>query len=423
MRTRSLVRASATIAVIGGITAASLLAPSGAMAETSLPVYPSDLSSVNYSAGSTSFDAYGARYTSLPTAGSKWVLDIENKSQSSHGQTPTGLRLDGVDPGSAGWPSKVRYQYYLGSGGYPTVDGVTDDTVGALVSSLSWYVKYPVAGAGVAGVDFAAQKLVDGDYHRVSGFVQCEPTPPARSGTDFFVETQSACRWAVNSRMVETAPGDFSYTPGQYLYSGVSPQGSTTDFLSEFSDYEIVSFGPNVGRYAPLDATVVIQTLKAFGTTFSFVEEEKSAPAPPAADSGSLDALLTSAGVTPQTLPGEVDPQTPLALTSAWAAVDGWVDVYAYSSPVYLGTFPVAFGKVDLTGLDLSSLTPGAHTLLLIGQSSGALSAYRITIPLSATGVDATIPVLIAGSLLIAGAILRIAVSARRKHRRNHRAS
>ena len=51
---------------------------------------------------------------------------------------------------------------------------------------------------------------------------------------------------------------------------------------------------------------------------------------------------------------------------------DQWVDVWAYSTPTYIGTFPVSNGVLKLTGADLSALAAGDHNLVLVGQTSGA---------------------------------------------------
>ena len=48
------------------------------------------------------------------------------------------------------------------------------------------------------------------------------------------------------------------------------------------------------------------------------------------------------------------------------------MDVWAYSTPTYIGTFPVINGVLKITGADLSALAAGDHNLVLIGQTSGA---------------------------------------------------
>ncbi len=58
-----------------------------------------------------------------------------------------------------------------------------------------------------------------------------------------------------------------------------------------------------------------------------------------------------------------------------WPANDTAVEVWSYSWPVYVGTFPVSGSRVGLIGLDLASLGPGTHHLVIRGVESGD---YRI---------------------------------------------
>lgn len=119
-------------------------------------------------------------------------------------------------------------------------------------------------------------------------------------------------------------------------------------------------------------------------------EAPAPAPAPPAADSAALDALDlpdSSADFSGTDLNG-IDASAPLDGEMDWGSADTWVDLYAYSSPVYLGTFPVVGGKVVLTGVDLSALAAGGHRLVFVGQTSGSIkvAAFRV----AATGLAAT---------------------------------
>jgi len=63
-----------------------------------------------------------------------------------------------------------------------------------------------------------------------------------------------------------------------------------------------------------------------------------------------------------------------------WAADDYTVDLYSYSTGVFIGTFPITGGAVQVTGVDLSSRTLGTHTLLFVGNQSGAIVPLRITL-------------------------------------------
>jgi uncharacterized repeat protein (TIGR02543 family) len=107
-----------------------------------------------------------------------------------------------------------------------------------------------------------------------------------------------------------------------------------------------------------------------------------------------------------------VDKTQEQTATMGWSGDlgDKFVDVYAYSTPLFVGTFPVVDGKVQivLSPAMLSALADGTHTLVVTGQTSGAVQAvsFRIVDTLAATGFDRA-PLGSAGLLLLlAGAAL-----------------
>ena len=136
----------------------------------------------------------------------------------------------------------------------------------------------------------------------------------------------------------------------------------------------------------------------------------------PVATSAQLTAFLTAAGVVTGTaasagLPAAgLDVTKPYTATVDWTGADSFVDVYAYSTPTLVGTFPVIDGKVRvvLSTAMLSALAAGSHTLVVSGQSSGAVQAvaFSITKTLAATGVDPIVPLGSAALLLLLGAAL-----------------
>ena len=76
-----------------------------------------------------------------------------------------------------------------------------------------------------------------------------------------------------------------------------------------------------------------------------------------------------------------LDVSKPFSGALPWAnTADSFVDVYAYSSPVPVGTFPVIKGKVQLTDVDLSTLQGGGHHLVFQGQTSRAISVMAINV-------------------------------------------
>lgn len=141
-----------------------------------------------------------------------------------------------------------------------------------------------------------------------------------------------------------------------------------------------------------------------------------AAPAP-VADSSQVDAYLAanyvekipaaSAGLPASGLSADKS----YTATIEWFAGDSFVDVYAYSAPRLVGSFPVVDGvvQVTLTPEMLAMIGSGSHTLVYVGQTSGAVQAvaFEIIPALASTGADLAFP-LIGGSalLLLGGAIL-----------------
>ena len=141
----------------------------------------------------------------------------------------------------------------------------------------------------------------------------------------------------------------------------------------------------------------------------------KLGPAP-VATSAELAAFLTAAGVETGTaasagLPaGDLDATQPYTATVGWFSNDSFVDVCAYSTPVLVGTCPVANGQVQmvLSSAMPSALAAGSHTLVITGQSSGTVQAVAFNISKTATGVNPMLPLGSATLLLPLGAVLVI---------------
>lgn len=133
------------------------------------------------------------------------------------------------------------------------------------------------------------------------------------------------------------------------------------------------------------------------------VNVKNATPPPPPADSSeALDELIEREGLDvpgttekfempadgPNNDLGNLDPSEPLIGELEWPnATDSFVDVYAYSTPVHLGTFPVVDGKVILSA-DISGLASGTHRLLFVGQTSGEMQAMEITVQGASTPVQ-----------------------------------
>lgn len=152
------------------------------------------------------------------------------------------------------------------------------------------------------------------------------------------------------------------------------------------------------------------------------VAPKKDAAPAPVASSDALPQFLASKGVTPDTaasagLPAALDASKGYIAKVQWNGTDSYVDVYAYSTPVLVGTFPVVNGVVQI-GLSpalLASIASGAHTLVITGQTSGTVQAVAFTVSavapaavLANTGADTTVPLLGGAALLLAGAALLV---------------
>ncbi|WP_105036259.1 hypothetical protein [Cryobacterium aureum] len=210
---------------------------------------------------------------------------------------------------------------------------------------------------------------------------------------------------------------EWFYSGGEF---GGGIDGATSSTYTVTDEYVGLTIGINVtGTLEGFEPSAV------FGTTGALVTAPKTAAAAaPVANSTDLAAFLSTAGVeiaTPASagLPaGSLNPGQPYTATVEWISGDSFVDVYAYSTPTLVGTFPVVNGKVQvvLSPAMLALLASGSHTLVFTGQSSGAVSAvaFSISKTLAATGVDPIVPLGSAALLLMLGAALIIVRRRRR---------
>jgi hypothetical protein len=124
----------------------------------------------------------------------------------------------------------------------------------------------------------------------------------------------------------------------------------------------------------------------------------------PARTTSDLGPLLTLLDVNPQ-LVAETFVGAQLSSLSAGSSLSGslpWanasdqrVDVWGFSEPVLLATgVPVVDGEVVLDGLGLSDLGTGDHIIVLVGQTTGTISALPITILSVATPSEFSGPLL-----------------------------
>lgn len=210
---------------------------------------------------------------------------------------------------------------------------------------------------------------------------------------------------------------------GQYVKAGTPDDVSLDDMLAEISDVVVYGFGISIGPAFSGDVTGWVKNLTFDGTTYTFGPDEDLGS--PYSNSTDLDSAGLPAvtdfvpSAAPDSSPtnldlNNVDKDKPIHGDLTWIGTgDDYVDLYAFSSPVYIGTFPVIAGKVTISA-SVSSLPVGAHTFLFVGQSSGTKLIAGFTIvtagpALAATGVDAALPLAIGGVLLVAGSGMIIA--------------
>jgi hypothetical protein len=162
-----------------------------------------------------------------------------------------------------------------------------------------------------------------------------------------------------------------------------------------------------------------------------------TSPVPaPAADSAALESYIAShhidVAATSSTFSigggaagsglTSIDASTAFDATLPWADTsDTFVDLYAYSEPVFLGTFPVTAGVVEVTDVDLSALAAGSHDLVFVGQTSRDVSVVAISLAaapptLALTGTDAVAPMTAALAALLLGLSMIVFVRTRARH-------
>jgi len=316
---------AAAAALVGVAPATAAVVP--------VPVYTADL-------GVTNFDGNGAwgtaspsapgwdtaapaePFTALPAAGSKWTLDIEGKAAGTTAITSDGLVLTTVGYANANpdeWKlsQKVRYSYFLGSGGYPALDSQVSDGVlpveDFLGSELSWTGKYVEdADAVVHGkpaIEFRIQNP-EAPYQRVSfhsnGYDDNGSAPTLTATTSTVTPSAADHLWVINSA---------AQAHGQYSSL------STAALAADFAGWDVVSFGPNSGRGA--DGVLTVDTLTALGTTFSF---DVPVVKPPVIKPPVVDPPFT--GVVPVVSGTPAVGKTLTARPGAWGA--GWTFTYQW---------------------------------------------------------------------------------------------
>lgn len=142
-------------------------------------------------------------------------------------------------------------------------------------------------------------------------------------------------------------------------------------------------------------------------------------PAAPAPDSAALTGYLAAANVTVQSqtsagLPaGALNPKNAYTATIGWTEMtDSYVDVYIYSQPALVGSFPVLDGAVQipLSAALVSSLAAGTHTLVITGQTSAVTQAVAVGVAAAPAGAVRAGTALAETGASVAGALTASAV-------------
>ncbi|WP_158253229.1 Ig-like domain repeat protein [Cryobacterium sp. N19] len=228
-------------------------------AENQVTVYPSDLSSTNASSERTKWDATGvSKFAEFPEVGTKWALDIENKPKGSATIDGDGLILS-VTGETQETITKIRYQYYVGTGGYPAVDAQSPILADVFAAPLGWDQTY-LSGAETLGTVLQIQlekETTAGVYDRVT---VTNVSSPGTGERNF-----GSGLWFSNSDIHADGykQGDV-ILPANFGLPGVSPEV----LEKNFGEFTVVSFGPNLGRDKAYDYR--IQDFTILGQTFHF---------------------------------------------------------------------------------------------------------------------------------------------------------
>lgn len=190
---------------------------------------------------------------------------------------------------------------------------------------------------------------------------------------------------------------------GTYAKPGALIGNTLTEYLDQMQDYTILAAGVAIGS-GTANSVGYVRQLTMGGQEFRFAAGVKPPAPAPVANTDALVGLLadnnvdvaetTAAFVAPQGVDlARLDPTVPLTGAFPWQeSSDDFVDVYAYSTPLFLGTFPVINGQLQLDGVDLAALAGGDHHIVFVGQQSKAVSAIAVTVVPAAVVVPTTAP-------------------------------
>ncbi|HEY0247459.1 MAG TPA: hypothetical protein VGC45_04265 [Gryllotalpicola sp.] len=263
---------------------------SAAAAPTPVTVVPSDFSSRNSTAATTGWDTTGQpRFDSASVGtGTRWVQDLENKTAGTFTVGGDGVTLSVVGGGDPAAMTKEKLQYYVGTGGYPAIDTLQPTLATLFDRPLSWTQTLADGGRTDYGITLQVKLQKQLDPNNPNSWARVTVVSVWQPGSGFRDFNGSAL-WFANSDI--HADG---YQSGAVVNrAGSGPGVSIAQLLANFGDFQVVSFGPNLGRDYSYDYTV--QDFSALGQTFHFTDHGAfTVPAPPTvAGSGAVGAPLT----------------------------------------------------------------------------------------------------------------------------------
>jgi len=407
-----------------------LATPTAGVSPAKAVITVTDINGETYTAENSSFQATGT--VSLPT----WA-SLFDGAPTFVGPQPTisgTPKVDSTLTADAGsWtPDGVELHYQWKADGSnigtdSTTYAITEADAGKTIT-----VTVTVTKDGYTATSTSAAFFVNAPSVSTTSTVTISPTDSASTGTAVTVTGTVSPSNAVGSIEIldgETSLGEGTVAGGVFTVEtfalGVGSHSFTATFTPDNPENYLVS----------TSATV----------TFSVNEKELPAE-PPAANTDRLQEIIktldlnvsattdsfVSSGATEGNALDSLDVSKPFSGTLPWSDTsDSFVDVYAYSTPVFLGTFPVINGTVQITGVNLSELAAGGHQLVFIGQTSDTVSVMAITVAaveaaavvpasssdrLPVTGsAPAVLPIGAASILLLLGSGLLIAGARRRR--------
>jgi len=260
-----------------------------------------------------------------------------------------------------------------------------------------------------------------------------EPTPtvPAKATLPDATVTISGNQ-AVGSTLTATVAGWPEGTTLSYTWGAVVPGQQNSGDIEGAEASTLVVTADTVNKLIWVAVDGMKDGYDSSWVT-TFLAPQLTAAAAPVSNSVELAAFLADYESTPMSqtaagLPaGSLDPTKSYTANVPFSGDDSFVDVYLYSTPTLVGSFPVVNGiaQVTLSADVLRKVGAGPHTLVVVGQFFGDVSSVAMNVSampaaagaamLAATGIETALPVGAAAILLLLGGAI-VLVNRRRIH-------